>query len=267
MDKSLIIGNTSQLSYYFPSNYDRISSRNIDISKIKKSNYNEVFILFAEQRTFLNEDEGFFLDVNFHLTIKIIESIKNYVNKIILYSTSELWNNYEGKVSLFQNYNYNYTPYIKSKHVLCDYINENKEKYPNVFIIYPFNFNSPYRKNGFLFNKIFDSLINKKINYIGNIDFDRDLIHPYIIVKESFGLKENKLVGSGELINLKKFVCDIFKLHNMNYEEYLIEKNEQNLTNVRKNYMSDIKYSDYNELLNLTIKDLHEYKISQRHNR
>ena len=33
--KNLIIGNTSQISYFFPSSYDRISSRNIDFLNFK----------------------------------------------------------------------------------------------------------------------------------------------------------------------------------------------------------------------------------------
>ena len=112
MGKSIIIGSTSQLSKYFPSNYERISSRNIDLDKIKKGEYDSVYILFAEQRTFLNEDEGFFIDVNVNYTLKIINEIKNYVRRIIIYSTSELWNNYDGKIFVGDKYDYNYTPYI-----------------------------------------------------------------------------------------------------------------------------------------------------------
>jgi nucleoside-diphosphate-sugar epimerase len=147
---NLIIGSTSQLSKYFPENYEKISSRNINVDQIKKGGYDSVYILFAEQRTFLNEDEKFFNDTNVFLTLKIINQIKNYVKKIVVYSTSELWNNYDGKVFLTDKYDYNYTPYIKSKEILCNTINENKDQYENVHIIYPFNFNSPYRKDGFL---------------------------------------------------------------------------------------------------------------------
>ncbi len=134
--------------------------------------------------------------------------------------------------------------------------------YKNVHIIYPFNFNSPYRKSGFLFSKIFNSLINKTTNHIGNINFERDVIHPSIVVNESISAKSDKLVGCGELINIENFVYDLFNIHNMDVKNYLINNDNNNLKNVRKNYYSGISYSNYNDLLNLTIKDIYEYKIS-----
>lgn len=254
--KNLIIGDTSQLNYYFPLDFDRISSRNINFNKIINGGYDSVYILFAEQRTFLNENEKFFTDVNVKYTLKVIDEIKNYCNRIILFSTSELWNNYDGAVSINQNFNYNYTPYIKSKEILSNFINENKLKYKNVHIIYPFNFNSPYRKKGFLFNKIFDSVINKNINTVGQLGFYRDLIHPSIIVNESVLAKTDKLIGSGELIKIEEFILDIFKFFDLDYKKFIITNSDENLLNVRKNYFSNIKYSNYNELLKLTCDDI-----------
>lgn len=262
MSRSLVIGDTSQLSFYFPKSYERISSRNIDVNKIKSSKYDSVYITFAEQRTFLNLNEEDYFDVNVKYTLNLIDKIKNHVNRVIIYSTSELWNNYHGEVSINDKYNYNYSPYIKSKEILSEKINEKKYEYKNVHIIYPFNFNSPTRKSGFLFYKIFDSLINKKINSIGNINFFRDIIHPSIIVKESINTQTDKLVGSGELINIEDYVSKIFDIHNMNYKEYLLFDVENNLKTIRNNYYSSYKYSNYEELLYLTKKDIDEYKIS-----
>jgi nucleoside-diphosphate-sugar epimerase len=262
MNNSLIIGSTSQLSNYFPSQYEKISSRNIDIGKIKNGKYRKVYILFAEQRTYLNENEKFFVDVNVNYTINLINQIKDYVGDVIVYSTSELWNDYDGEVFVDNPYKYNYSPYIKSKEILCNEINGRKDLYKNVHIIYPFNFNSPYRKSGFLFSKIFNSLINKTTNHIGNINFERDVIHPSIVVNESISAKSDKLVGCGELINIENFVYDLFNIHNMDVKNYLINNDNNNLKNVRKNYYSGISYSNYNDLLNLTIKDIYEYKIS-----
>jgi nucleoside-diphosphate-sugar epimerase len=261
-NKSLVIGNTSQLSYYFPKNYEKISSRNIDVEKIRLGGYDSVYILFAEQRTFLNETEKFFNDVNVTTTLNLIDSIKDFVKRVIIYSTSELWNNCQGKVFVSDDYNYNYTPYIKSKEILCNCINEKKEFYNNVHIIYPFNFNTPYRKSGFLFSKVFDSLLNKNINLIGDINFERDLIHPINIINESIITHSDKLIGCGELINVENFVFDLFNIHNINYKDYLVKNDNQNLTNTRKGYLSGVSYSNYNELLNLTNKDIYEYKIS-----
>ena len=148
---SLVIGNTSQLSYYFPNNFEKISSRDIDFTKLCSKKYDKVFLLFAEQRTFLNESDDFFIKTNFDYTLEVINKFKDISNKIIIYSTSELWNKYDGGISIDTPYNYFETPYIKSKEILCNTINQNREKYKNVIIAYPFNFNSPYRKEGFLF--------------------------------------------------------------------------------------------------------------------
>jgi nucleoside-diphosphate-sugar epimerase len=252
---NLIIGNTAQLNYYFPKEYDRISSRNINYSLIKENKYHTIFLLFAEQRTFLNENEKFFLNVNFNYTLDVINKIKNYCNKIVIYSTSELCNNYEGKVSLEMPFKYNYSPYIKSKELLSLYLLENKDEYKSVHIIYPFNFNSPYRKNGFLFSKIFDSIINKNKNTIGDISFLRDIIHPSILVNESIKTNKDLLIGSGELISIKKFVEDLFLLNNLNINDYICSNKNNNLKNTRKNYFSEISYSNYQELLNLTYYD------------
>jgi nucleoside-diphosphate-sugar epimerase len=259
---NILIGQTSQLSHYFPQDYIRLSSRNINFDFIQKNNVDTVHLLFAEQRTFLDQNEKFFTDINVDYTLSVINKIKFFAKKIIVYSTAELWNNYEGPVYLNNDYEYNYTPYIKSKEILCNTINENRKNFNNVKIIYPFNFNSPYRKNGFLFSKIFDSLVKLNKNEIGNINFVRDIIHPSIIVKESIIANEDKLIGSGELINLQKYISDIFSIHNLNYEDYLVIKNENSLNNTRKDYFSGIKFSSYEELLTLTKKDIYEYKTS-----
>lgn len=258
---NLIIGNTSQLSHYFPLDYDRISSRNINYESIINKKYDSIYILFAEQRTFLNEDENFFIKINVDYTIEVIDNLKNHCKRIVVFSTSELWNNYDGEVSVYNKFDYNYSPYIKSKEILSNYLNEHKEKYENVRIIYPFNFNSPFRKEGFLFSKIFDSLINQKENFVGNLNFERDIIHPSIIVKESIITNEDVLIGSGELINIRSFINDLFHLHNLNFDDYIKSDSKNNLPNHRKNYLSKIKYSDYSELLNLTYDDVRKNKF------
>jgi nucleoside-diphosphate-sugar epimerase len=241
--------------------YDRISSRNINYESIINKKYDSIYILFAEQRTFLNEDENFFIKINVDYTIEVIDNLKNHCKRIVVFSTSELWNNYDGEVSVYNKFDYNYSPYIKSKEILSNYLNEHKEKYENVRIIYPFNFNSPFRKEGFLFSKIFDSLINKKENFVGNLNFERDIIHPSIIVKESIITNEDVLIGSGELINIRSFINDLFHLHNLNFDDYIKSDSKNNLPNHRKNYLSKIKYSDYSELLNLTYDDVRKNKF------
>ena len=260
---NLVIGNTSQLSFYFPENFDKISSRDINFNTIIKKKYDRIFLLFAEQRTFLEESDEFFIKTNFDYTIEVIDKLKDFANKIIIYSTSELWNKYDRCVSIDDPYSYNYSPYVKSKEILCNYINDNRDKYHNVIIIYPFNFNSIYRKHGFLFGKIFDSLLNDKKISIGNVDFYRDIIHPKTIVQLSLSVDKDCIIGSGELCNVKNFIEDIFKSVNKKVNEYVTYDESNNLQTKRGVYYSCVKSSNYQELLNLTIQDIYEYKTSK----
>ena len=263
MKKNLIVGNTAQLSHYFPKeNNDFISSRNIDFDDINKRKYKKIFLLFAEQRTFLNEGNDFFIDVNVNYTLAVIDKLKDSCDNIIVYSTSELWNKYDGCVSIDTPYDYFETPYIKSKEILCNTINQNRDKYNNVIIVYPFNFNSPYRKDGFLFKKIFNSLILGEKITVGNIDFKRDLIHPKIIVNQSFNTDKDIIVGSGELYNVKDFISNLFVKLDKKMDDYVTYDISNSLLNKRNHYYSCNKTSNYEELINLTIEDIHEYKFS-----
>lgn len=262
MKNNLVIGNSSQLSYYFPNKYVKISSRNIDYQSIKNNEYENIYLTFAEQRTFLNESEKFFNEINVNYTLDVIDKIKNFCNRIVLYSTSELWNNYDGKISLDLKYNYTYSPYIKSKEIISNIINEKREKYNNVTIVYPTNFNSPLRKNGFLFGKIFDSLINKNKNVVGNLNFNRDIIHPSIIVTNSINTKTDILIGSGELYNIENFVKDLFETYNLNYKDFIFSEKNTIFNNSRKSYFCDKKYSTYSELIELTNDDIQKNFIS-----
>lgn len=263
MKKNLIIGNTAQLSFFFPrKNNDLISSRNINFDDINEKKYKKIFLLFAEQRTFLNEGNDFFIDVNVNYTLDVIDKLKDNCDNIVVYSTSELWNKYDGCVSIDTPYDYFETPYIKSKEILCNTINQNRDKYKNVIIVYPFNFNSPYRKDGFLFKKIFNSLIHGERITVGNIDFKRDLIHPKIIVDQSFETDKDIIVGSGELYNVKDFINDLFIKLDKKMNDYVTYDISNSLLNKRNHYYSCNKTSNYEELINLTIEDIHEYKFS-----
>jgi len=262
MNNNLVIGKTAQLAKYFPKDYEFISSRDIDFKSICEKQYHRVFLLFAEQRTFLNEDNDFYIKTNVNYTLDVIDKIKNNTEKVVVYSTSELWNDYSGEVSVDMDYKYNYTPYIRSKDILSTHINSNRNIYNNVIIIYPFNFNSPYRTDGFLFKKIFDSIINKTKVSVGFINFYRDLIHPSIIVRESINAESDKIIGSGELINVEDFVIDLYKNLGLNADNFIDIKEIPFLSNTRKCYFSKEKYSNYNELINLTMKDINEYTVS-----
>jgi len=255
---NLIIGNTSQLSFYFPGDYEKVSSRNFCINQIKSKRYNRIYLLFAEQRTFSNLSESDFDEINVDLTIKILNLVYSICEHVIIYSTSELWNDYDGPVSINMPYKFNYSPYIKSKEKISNFINQNRQFYSNVIIIYPFNFNSIYRKDGFLFEKIFRSILKKEKISIGNVNFNRDLIHPSIIVKHSINTQNDLLIGSGVVNNVKDFINDLFKYCNLTIDDYVTFDPSNNLKNLRKTYYSEKNFSSYDELISLTLKEIHE---------
>ena len=80
--RNLVIGNTSQLSHYFQDDYVRVSSRNIDIDDLKSNVWNRVYICIGESRKFI-QDIKVYDDVNFYLTIDIINSLKDISRNII----------------------------------------------------------------------------------------------------------------------------------------------------------------------------------------
>ena len=71
---NLVIGNTSQLSYFFPEDFIRISSRRIDFGH--HNSYDRTYICFAEQRTYLKENIDVFIDTNVNYTLNIIEHLR-----------------------------------------------------------------------------------------------------------------------------------------------------------------------------------------------
>ena len=65
MMNSLIIGDTSQLSYYFPDDYISISSRNIDFNYLKNNKWDNVYITYAEQRIYENNIDFLIIFIEF----------------------------------------------------------------------------------------------------------------------------------------------------------------------------------------------------------
>jgi GDP-D-mannose dehydratase len=259
---NLVIGNTSQLFPYFKE-YDKdvigISSRNINFKEINKQYYNNIFIVFAEQRTFLNKPVEFFNKVNVDYTLDIINNIKYNTNKIVIYLTSELWNQYEGEIDINTPFLHNQSPYIKSKEILKYKIEELREKENiNIKMIYPFNFNSPYRKQGFLFSKFMDVILNKNQIKVGDLNFSRDIIHPKVIIETSYKCTQDTIVGSGVLINIKNYYKDILNHFNINYNDYVLEDKNIHL-NTREPYYLKTN-NKYNTLTLDTIYDITKFQ-------
>jgi hypothetical protein len=253
---NLIIGGSAQLAMYFPKHFVRISSRNIDYTQFKDNKYDRIYVLMAEHRTYLNKPLEFYEEINVYKTLEVVNFFKDKCNNVVLYSTSELWNNINGEINLDIPYNYNYSPYIKSKENLSTYIKKNRNNYNNIILIYPVNFNSIYRKGDFLFGKIFNSILNKEKITVGDIDFNRDVIHPSIIANESVTTNKDLLIGSGSLTNIKKYIIDLYNLNNIDYKDYIKYDQSNNLLNLRKEYFTKEKFSSYEDLLLMTKNEL-----------
>jgi hypothetical protein len=88
------------------------------------------------------------------LTFKTLDFLKNRCSRIIVFSTCELWNKHFGGINPETPMNFYETNYTKSKFEMTKRILNNRESYPNVIILYPFNFNSTERSKDFLFGKI-----------------------------------------------------------------------------------------------------------------
>jgi nucleoside-diphosphate-sugar epimerase len=262
---NLVIGNTSQLSFYFPEDYVKISSRNIDLNLLKNNSWNRVYICIGESRKFI-QNIKLYDDINFYLTLEIIDALKEVSRSIVIYSTCELWNQYDGQISIDNNFNFYSTPYLQSKFKISKFILDNKKDYSNVIVLYPFNFNSIHRNTNFLFGKIFNSIIEKKVVEIGDTYFYRDIIHPKFVVEKSITAHEHEIIGSGRMVYVNDFIRDIYSKFNLKYEDFIIENTKNfNEYDKRKEYYlkSNKNNYPYELLLKDTISDIKNFERSR----
>lgn len=250
----LLIGNTSQLSKYFPSNILKISSRNIN-DEIFKKNWKNVYICFAEQRTYIT-DNPIFNEINFNFTKSILSKLK--ADKIFFYSTAELWNNCIGPISINDQYNYHSSDYLDSKKLITEYI---KNNFSNSIILYPFNFNSRFRKPPFLFGKIIESIAFKKPIQIGDTHYRRELLHPSFVVQETLKATNHQIIGSGVTIHINNFIKKLYYEFGMNYDLYVEEKIIPKSFYRENVFYSSNKIENYEKtIMNLMIKEIEEKK-------
>jgi len=267
--KNLVVGNTSQLSMYFPTNEDyvAISSRNIDIEKLSKERWKTVYVCFAEQRTYLaySNDPSvsdLFWQTNCRTTLSLINSLKKCAERIVYYSTAELWNKTTGPVDSSMPYCFYENHYTSSKEYTSSILRDKKE-YPNVTIVYPFNFNSVHRKGQYLFGKVFDSILNRRVVEIGDTSFYREMLHPSMVVDATLKFIHNTsvgdvVVGSGRLVHVGDFIKKLYQNFELNSEHYIKE-----LPSDPSKYRQHIFYSsEYNseygenQLLSLIVNEL-----------
>lgn len=256
---NLVIGNTSQISYYFPEEYEKISSRNIDYKFYEDKFYDRIFLVYAEQRTYLGKSDLFY-DINVTYTLEVINFFKDKCNKIIIYGTSELWNNCNGLIDINTPFNYNHSDYIKSKEILI----EKTQDIENLIVIHPCNFNTIHRKGDFLFGKIFNSIINEKPIEIGNTYFYRDMIRPELVVERSILSDKDEIVGSGRLTFVNQFIRDLYGMFNLNYEKFVTEKMDDLNRNIFYLKSKECLYL-YDNMLNKTFYELRNIKLKKYH--
>lgn len=269
---SLIIGSSSQLAQYFPKEYERIDSHFIKEGlplPLKTDFYDRIFICIAEQRTFLDEKGSKLFDkTNVDDTRKLVSFLSPKCNKLVVYGTAELWNNYDGAINIDMPFKYNHTPYILSKERMSLSIHDARfyGELSNVIILHPVNFNSVYRKSGFLFSKIFDSIINKKKIEIGDTYFYRDLVHPKYVAEKSMAAEKDEIIGSGRLIFVNDFIRNLYCAFKLNYEDYVTENLVHNLSIIRKTYyLQSIKcLYPYENLLFDTMKDIQHARVQNK---
>lgn len=262
---NLVIGNSSQLSHYFPDDYKKISSRNINLHLLKNEQWDAVYLTFSEQRIYNSNID--YITPNYLYTLNIIENLLQNSNKIVCYTSCELWNDLSGHISVttlpkFYPLNNEYTI---SKLLLLNKILEMRKinsDYDKVVFMHPFYFNSVYRNEYFLFGKIFDSIINKKKIKIGNINFYRDMVHASWVVKQSIEQSSDCMVGAGKLFNIRDFVQDLYTHNDMIYKDWVDEhpdiygvgKEKLIMANTNQNYT-------YQNLLIDTLNDITHAKI------
>jgi len=254
---NLVIGNTSQQSYYYPEEYIRLSSRNIDLEYISSKKFGSAYITFAEQRIY--EENIDYIGPNFKYTLEIIERLLDKTDKIVIFTSCELWSNRSGIITNQTEPDFNLSnQYTLSKLLLFNEIKrlrKHDSRYNKVVVVHPFYFNSVHRSNYFLFSKIFDSIKNHKPIEVGNLNFYRDMVHTKFLVKKCIEIDRDTVLGSGKLFNVRDFVIDLYDSFGMRYYEYV--KENLNLIPNDKLIRADVNWDySYQDLLEDTIGDL-----------
>lgn len=222
---NLVVGSTSQLANYFPKDFIRVPSRNLNLDSLVRSEWNDVHIVFAEQRTYLADSTDdsiarLFVSVNYDTTKSIVKAIMPTSRRIFYYSTAELWNRKSGPIDANTPYDYYPNHYTDSKRMISVELS-NKEKYPNVTVVYPFNFNSILRRGEYLFSKVFASIMNGKPIKIGDIDYYREMLHPSMVVEavtSQHDVAKDVVVGSGRLIHVGDFIRKLYQSFGMDMD-------------------------------------------------
>ncbi len=256
----LVIGSSSQISRFLPPEMVRVSARNIS-EEIYEKQWDRVYLTFAEQRTRYassSEHREDFYRVNVDLTLDTVKRLR--AKRVIYYSTVELWSSLDGAISLETPFDFVQNYYTDSKRVATEAVRQ----FENVSVIFPFNFNSTYRSQDYLFGKIFASVMERKRVEVGNLEMKRDILHASWVAEQSLHTNEDRIVGSGTFHDVRRFVRDVYKSCGIDPDEFLVENGEPNRHNRILYLKSDKILYTYETLLKDTINDI-ENTSRQRH--
>ena len=265
--KKIIIGSTSQVSSFLPdAEFKKVNSRNFSESDID-GKWDLAILAFGENRKNL-EPYSLYEEINIDLTFKTLDFLRDKCSRIIVFSTCELWNKHFGGIDLKTPMEFYETNYTRSKFEMTRRILDNRGKYPNVVILYPFNFNSTKRSKDFLFGKIFNSIINNEKVEIGDTYYYRDLFHPNFIIEEILNASEHKIIGSGRLTFVNDFIRDLFSAYGLSYDD-LVKENLESFREYEIKYeyyfKSKLPLYPYSRLMEDTINDINR-KIDEKEN-
>lgn len=266
--ENLVIGSTSQLANYFPEDFIRVSSRDLNSDSIIRSEWNDVHIVFAEQRTYLaaSTDKSIadlFKTVNYDMTKSLVNTIMPLSRRVFYYSTAELWNRKSGPIDARTPYDYYPNHYTESKRMISDELS-NKKKYPNVVVVYPFNFNSILRRGEYLFGKVFRSIMNREPIKIGDTDYYREMLHPSMVVEavtSQHDVAKDVVVGSGRLIHVGDFIRKLYESFGMDMDTMV-----ESIVTTPSIYRQSLFYSSQKDdrfsetrLLNLLVSEINTH--------
>ena len=264
--KNLIIGGSSQIGHYFSGPCEKISARNYDLKALAATQWNTIYLCFAEQRTFLanttrSDLKKLFWKVNVETTKEIAQALQSNCARMVFFSTAELWNNTNGPAYADKPFNYHENLYTSSKEAITIEF-QNKSKYPRMTIVYPFNFNSIYRKEGYLFSKVFHSIINQAPIQIGDIDYYRELLHPAMIVdccNNHIHTGKDIVAGAGRVIQVGDFIRKLYAHFNLDFAKLVrLDANAQPSIYRNHIFYSGVYRNTYDEnaLFRLTTEEL-----------
>lgn len=221
--RSLIIGGSSQLAQYFPDDWIRVSSRDINFKEIESEQWSQIHVCFSEQRTYLANDPKYkqdFWSVNYDKTIDVISRVSPLADKVVFYSTAELWNKRNGSVTTETPFLFHENHYTESKAAITEHIRSTKY-FSNVAVVYPFNFNGPTRRPEYMFGKVFRSIAMNIPITLGDIDYRRELLHPSMVAivgKDQVISGGQMIAGSGIPVYIKGFVERLYRFFGRDME-------------------------------------------------